>query len=428
MSWGFSEEVDTESFRISRGEFAKADSLSDFDVVFIDPGGIDQLWTDHLRPQSDGKFRTNPEDDRGLARGMENLFRARREEVVNLLEKAGGTIFCKLRKPGRELTVLKRDEKEEFNRYSWLPDPEKELIKGGRAIENRQGKRLSLREISSPAVTLLNDFKETVSYEAVLSNEKTSDSQSFEIFATTPTGNVASLSIDRGDGSIVFLPAGVELEVSGERKLLEVAEKVVRGGGYFSPSWLDKYNLPAEKDIRNELEKIDREVSRLQKQKQEETKELRDIDVLKGLLSSRTNYELKSSLSRALEVAGFDVEEGGSGIDLIVTDSEKVNLAITVGANAEAPVDLDPYHRLVRGINELKIFENKDPQGVVVVNGFGAEDPAGRGDQLEEELLEGCNLYGFTVLTAEEIFGRIKEIKKGSVGSREGLIKLFENG
>ncbi|MFB6215069.1 MAG: hypothetical protein ABEI54_04285, partial [Candidatus Bipolaricaulia bacterium] len=127
-------------------------------------------------------------------------------------------------------------------------------------------------------------------------------------------------------------------------------------------------------------------------------------------------------------VAGFDVEKGCSGIDLMITDSDEVSLAITVGASSEGPVDLDPYHRLVKGINELKIFENKDPQGVVVVNGYGAEDPADRENQAEEELLEGCNLYGFTVLTAERIFERIKEIKKGKVGSRDGLIELFKNG
>lgn len=428
MGWGFSEETDFDSARITRGKFSEADSLSDFDLVFIDPGEIDQLWTGPLTPQPDGRFRTNSEEDGGLARGLRNLMKARRKEVVNLLEKAGGVIFCKLRKPGRELTVLKREEEEEFNRYSWLPDIERELFRGGRAIETRKGTRLSLREISSPVVTLLNDFQESISYEAVLPEQSLSDVQTYEVFGSTPSGDVVSLGFVRGEGSLVFLPAKLELEESDEEKLLEVGEKVMMGGVYYRPSWLDKYRLPAENDIRNELKEIDREISRLQDQKTEKTEELRDLDLLKGLLSSRTNYELKVSLFRALDVAGFDVDDGDSGIDLLITDSEEVNLAITVGADPESSVGLDPYHRLVQGINELKIFENKDPQGVVVVNGFGTEDPADRGDQLEEELLEGCNLYGFTVVTAEELFERIKKIKKGKVGSRGALIELFENG
>ncbi|MBS3736245.1 MAG: hypothetical protein V5A81_01245 [Candidatus Bipolaricaulota bacterium] len=417
-----------DSVRVTRGDFAKADSLSDFDLVFIDPDGIDRLWTAHLRPQSDGKFRTNPKEDGGLANGLRNLMRARREELINLLERAGGAIFCKLRKPGRELTVLTKDEEKEFNRYTWLPETERELFRGGRAIETRKGKRLSPREISSPVVKFINDFRESISYESVLKNQSLTEVQRSEVFASTPIGDVVSFGFVRGEGSLVFLPAGMELKSSGEQELVKAAEKVVRGGGYYSPSWLDNYCLPSEKDIRNELKELDREISRLKKQREEKTEDLRDIDDLKGLLTSRTNHELKSSLSRALEVAGFDVEEDSSGIDLMISDTGEVNLAITVGVNPEAPVDLDPYHRLVQGINELKIFENKDPQGVVVVNGFGTKDPADRESQAEEELLEGCGLYGFTVLTAEEIFERIKEIKKGKVGSREGLIELFQNG
>lgn len=416
------------SVRITRGRFAKADSLSDFDLVFIDPAEIDQLWTGPLTPQSDGKFRTNPEEDGGLSRGLRKLMKARRKEVINLLEQTGGAIFCKLRKPGRKLTVLTKDKEEEFNRYSWLPETEGEFFRGGRDIKTRKGTRMSLREISSPIVTLLNDFLEDISYEALLPKGSLSDMQTSEVFASTRTGSLVSFGFVRGEGSLVFLPARMGLEESDEEKLIEAAQKVVMGGGYYSPSWLDNYCLPAEKDIRSELEEIDKEVSRLQNQKVEKTEELRDIDLLKGLLSSRTNYDLKSSLSRALAVAGFDVEDGCSGIDLLVTGSEDVKLAIAVGADPEGPVDLGPYHRLVQGINELKIFENKDPKGVVVVNGFGAENPANRGDQFEEELLEGCNLYGFTVVTAKEIFERMKEIKKGKVGSREALIELFENG
>lgn len=417
-----------DSFRVTRGDFAKADSLSDFDLVFIDPEGIERLWTSHLRPQSDGKFRTNPKEDGGLANGLSNLIGVRREELINLLEKAGGAVFCKLRKPGRELTVLTKDEEQEFNRYSWLPETEMELFRYGGAIETRKGKRLTVSKISSPVIKFINDFRESISYESVLKNQSLAEVQCSEVFARTPTGDIASFGFERGEGSLVFLPARMELEESGEQELVKAAEKVVKGGGYYSPPWLDNYCLPSEKDIRNELKEIDQEVSRLEKRREEKTKDLRDIDDLKGLLSSRTNHELKSSLSLALEVAGFDVEEDCSGIDLMISDSEEVNLAITVGANPEAPVDLDPYHRMVKGINELKIFENKDPQGVVVVNGFGTEDPADRENQAEEELLEGCNLYGFTVLTAKEIFERIKEIKKGKVGSREGLIELFQNG
>ncbi|MFB6214699.1 MAG: hypothetical protein ABEI54_02415, partial [Candidatus Bipolaricaulia bacterium] len=245
-----------DSIQVTRGDFAKADSLSDFDLVFIDPEGIDRLWTAHLTPQSDGKFRTNPKEDGGLANGLRNLMRARREELINLLEQAGGAIFCKLRKSGRELTVLTKDKEEVFNRYTWLPESEVKLFRSGQAVETRKGKRLSLRGISSPVIKFLSDFRESISYESVLKNQSLADVQTSGIFASTPTGAIASFGIVHGKGSLVFLPAGMELEVSGEEELVKAAEKVVRGGGYYSPSWLDNYCLPSEKDIRNQLKDI----------------------------------------------------------------------------------------------------------------------------------------------------------------------------
>ncbi|MFB6291551.1 MAG: hypothetical protein ABEJ25_07505 [Candidatus Bipolaricaulia bacterium] len=428
MGWGLSEEIELDKVRVTKGEFAKSDSISDFNLVFLDPEGIELLWTDHLTPQSDGRFRTNPNQDGGLANGLDNLLQARREEVVQLLERVGGVIFCKLRKPGRGLSVLTGDEEKLVNRYSWLPDKERKTFRSGRIIEPRKGTHLAPVDMSTPVVSFLKEFREEVSYEAVFSEEGLSERQSFEVLARTPSDDIASLGFTRGKGNFVFLPARMDLGDAGVQKLVETAKKVMMGGAYYRPSWLDEYTVPAEEDIREELKEIDREVSRLKKQKKKKTEKLGEIDQLKGLLSSRTDSELKESLSRALEVAGFDVEEGCAGIDLIVSDSEEVNLAITVGAHPDALVGLDPYHRLVEGINELKIFENKDPQGVVVVNGFGSKNPDSRGDQLKEELLKGCNLYGFTVVTADKIFERIKEIKKGKVGSREGLIDLFETG
>lgn len=408
--------------------FSKSDSLSDFDVIFLDPKDISQLWSDHLRPKSDGKFRTNPEEDGGLSRGLQNLLSARREEAIHLTERSGGVIFCKLRKPGNGLTLMTREGERELTIYSWLPNPEEELLQGGASVKTRKGSKVRPRKIATPVADFLRRSRDSLSYEAVLTAESFPEGGNFEPLARTEADEVAAFSSARGSGSMVFLPSGMNLDLAGEEDLVKTAEKVVSGGGYYRPSWLDDYGFSEERDIRAELEDIDRKISELKERKEEKTKELKDLDFLKGLLSARTDYELKLSLMRALQASGFDVEEGNSGIDIMVSDSQDVNLAITVGADPESPVGLEPYHKLVKGINELKIYENEDPQGVVVLNGYAVSPPDEREDQLSEELVEGCNLYGFTVLTAEEVFEMIKEIVKGKVGSRENLIELFENG
>jgi hypothetical protein len=353
---------------------------------------------------------------------------ARREEAVHLTERSGGVIFCKLRKPVNGLTLVTREGEMELTIYSWLPNPEEELLQGGASVKTRKGNKIHPRKIATPVADFLRRYRDNLSYEAVLTAESLPEGDNFEPLARTEAEEVAAFSSARGGGSIVFLPSDMNLDLSGEEDLVRTAEKIISGGSYYRPSWLDDYGFSEERDIRAELEDIDRKISELKELKEEKTEELKDLDFLKGLLSARTTYELKLNLKRALQASGFDVGEGNSGIDIMVSDSQGLNLAIAVGADPESPVGLEPYHKLVKGINELKIYENEDPQGVVVLNGYAVSPPDERKDQLTGELVEGCSLYGFTVLTAEDIFEKVKEIVQGKVGSRKNLIDLFENG
>ena len=410
--------------KVEEEDFASGDSFYDYDAVFLDPGKISSLWTDHLRPRGDGSFKSNPREDGGLSRGLENLIRARGEEVEELLSK-NGSVFCKLRKPGKELTVVKNDENESIDSYSWLPvskDLHTALIE---RVKNRKGERMEIKKKETQLGNFLDSYSESISYSATLSGNPKLDHSALEPIAVTPTGDLASFALNANAGNIYFLPAEMELDQTLLDEFIEVALSLFGFKFHGGPSWLDEYSLNEEKALRSEVEEIEAEISELSHQKEEKREELNTVASFKRLLAAKSKFELKSVLRRVLNGLGFETELANSGIDILVSSPEGESFALKTGVNLAGPIGLEPYHELVRGINDLKIYENDDPQGVLVVNGYSDSDPAERPDQVKDELLNGCNLYGFTVVTSAELF----DVIKGD-GTREekaaAVKKLFD--
>lgn len=428
LGWGLPEIEEPEYIRIVREGFSKAGSFYDFDAVFVDPAKVSSLWEDYLRPRGDGTFRTNPEEDGGLARGLTHLMTARREETKNLLEKTGGSVFCKLQRPGQPLRVISREEEKEIDVYSWLPRFDGNRLLSSKLLADRRGKVFEVQRGFSPVASILRDYKDKISYEAVLKKQEAPAELDLVPLAVTPTGDYSAFLFSYKKGNIIFLPAGLHIEKPGILELLENTRTFLSRENFFRPPWLDRYQIPGEGKLRQEISEIDEELAELEKDRESKAKELKAVGSLKGLVSARTDMELERSLSRALKELGFEPKEGRSGIDLTLSPDEDTSFAVKVGAGPDGPVGLKPYRELVRGINDLKIFENEDPQGVVVVNGYAEKDPEKREGQIDEELESGCNLYGFRLVTAEEIFKTVSGAKEGRGSPREELIDLFQNG
>lgn len=426
IGWGLNKTEDVESVEVDEDNFASASSFYDYDAVFLDPAELSSLWTDHLRPQGDGSFRSNPREDGGLTRGLQNLMRARQEEVEELLNK-NSSVFCKLRKPGKELTVVKNGENESIGSYSWLPTTEGLIDPVSKGIKKRKGKRLKITKKNSPLGAFLDSYREVISYRAVFNRDIKMSDVRVESIAVTPSDELAGFALNVNGGNIYFLPAEMNLDQSGEQELLEAAGDLFGFQLYEGPRWLDEYKLEEEKSLRSEYEETKENIAELRQKKEEKLEDLKAVSSYKRLLSAGSEFELKAVLGRVLDDLGFGTDQANSGIDILVSSPEDDSFAVKVGVNHDGPLGLEPYHELVRGINDLKIYENDDPQGVLVVNGYSGSDPAERPEQIKDELLSGCNLYGFTVITSTELF----EVLKGKRSLKEkaaAVEKLFEQG
>lgn len=352
---------------------------------------------------------------------------ARRKEVEDLLSDNGGVVFCKLRRVRKSLSVITRDDEREINIYSWLPRFGGEQFFGSTHLANRKGSRLNTRKSLSPLNSFVQDCSDKFSYEAVLQREQISSELDITPLAKTPTEDFAAFFLPCKAGHLIFLPARMDLDKSARLELLERTRTLLDKVSFSNPSWLDRYQVPEEEELSQQLEEINRDIAELEDVRATTSRELESVKSFKWLLSARTDAELEASLRGALGELGFEPEEACSGIDLLLSLSEDTSFAIKVGANPDGPVGLGPYRELVQGINDLKIFENKDPQGVVIVNGYAEEVPDSRENQTEEELESGCNLYGFTLVTAQEIYETIEKAKKVQGSPREKLIDLLQN-
>jgi len=333
--------------------------------------------------------------------------RARREEIGELLSK-NGSVFCKLRKPGRKLTVVKNDENETIGSYSWLPISEDLYPALVERMKNRKGERVVVKRKETQVGNFLDSYSEHISYSATLSGNPQLDHSALEPIAVTPSGDLVSFVLNANAGNIYFLPAEMALDQTLLGELIEVALSLFGFKFHGGPSWLDKYSLDEEKVLRSEVEEIEAEMSELNRQKEKKREELNTVAGFKRLLAVKSKFELTSVLRSTLTELGFRTETANSGIDILVSSTEGESFALKAGVNRDGPIGLEPYHELVRGINDLKIYENDDPQGVLVVSGYSDSDPAERPDQVKDELLNGCNLYGFTVVTSTELFDAIK--------------------
>ena len=419
-------EAEPDSVAVTDSGLARADSLSSYDVLFLDPLETNKLWLEHLHPQSDGSYRTNPSEDGGLARGLDNLLETRREELLELFNRAGGTVFCKLRGFGRELEVVEKETSRRVTKYSWFPEVSTEPLLTPSKVLRRKGRGDNVNCNKSPIGAFLEKYPEDVRYEAVLGGETSPKKDHLEVYARTESGQIVSFGLFPGKGNLFFLPAGIEVEGEGEGALLKLAHKLAVGEISKRPEWLEKYKLPGESKVSSEISSIRQDIQELEKEVAEKESELDRYREIKSLLFADTDRALRESLKKALTCFGFETKEGEPCIDLALAISDGKNFAIKVSANPSGPVGLEPYHQLVRGIDELKIYENEDPRGLLVANGFAREDPGNRGEEITDELAEGCNLYGFTIITAIEIYERIKQASRTDEAVKESLIRLFE--
>ncbi|GEM_PF-2017419 len=430
LGWNIEEELGKYVSKVQSANLYDPQLFYSHDVILIDPNIVSKLWVEQLHPQQDGSYATSPSKDRGFSRGLQNLLRTRQVELESFLTSASPIILCRFRDNSNSLQIINGENAQYLHKYSWLPKQVlNDLFHEGN-IDNQKGNKLKLTAASSPVSRYLENQKEHVCYEAAFIDLHTEEkSIDFSPIAETPKDNTAALEITVSKSKIFFVPSlrGIKSEVQANT-LNKLITELMTDLSYLKPNWVksSQYSLKGEGDLDEKIREAGKEIANYQEQKKSYESKRQDLTHYKRLLYARDNNELKKTLKKTLASFDYSVDFPHSDIDMYVCSQKDNCYAINVGAEANDNIGLEPYHRLVKGINELKIFENDDPQGVLVVNGFAAETPDSRDNQITDELKRACNLYGFTILTTEVIFQTIKESLSENNLDSTNLDLLFE--
>ncbi len=430
LGWGLEEGLEEYAPVVDGADFHNSPRLYDYDAVLIDPKGLNKLWEDHLRPGADGTYSTSPETDRGLSRGLENLLGTRRREVDSLLNGESGIILVRLRKPASKLEIVDGDRSKQVHRYSWLPGEWARGLFSENNVNRHSGNKFVLETGNKPAEYYLDRNREYVNCEATVQLRGPADERDEIIpVARTVTGELIAFELVIGEGRIIFLPPldGIVPEEESERIYDLIESSLSPPHRTQSPEWAEKgsYRFEGEDEVREKVAKLDEEILSLEERKRKLEEEVKDYQLFRSLLYAGSRFELGNLLSEVLDRVGFKVQEVNSAIDVYACREGDDCFAIALDSSRDGKIGLDPYHRLVRGIDEFRIFENEDPQGVLLVNGYADREPENRGQQFTEELEQGCNLYGFTLITAAELFRRIKAGEEGDSSIKGTIAELF---
>jgi hypothetical protein len=259
-------------------------SLTDFDVVIIDPKGFSSIWTTpaslgKINRDTAGIYFTDARSDHGIGMQIFNIFSKRREEIKKLLSVSQGIVICYLRSSEDILNITHalygNVTREVLNIYSWLPQFDLERIEAGIIFYEhfpkninfigRVGKEIPFIEQSHPFSKYFYAFKNQIHFECIIEPLKKMR-KLLKAIAGNKVKEIISCEINIGRGKIIFIPPTISTDLKKETGvLLDCIEGVFEHGIETPPPpWIIKYSLPNENKNVAKLEQLNKKISGFQ--------------------------------------------------------------------------------------------------------------------------------------------------------------------
>lgn len=211
-------------------------------------------------------------------------------------------------------------------------------------------------------------------------------------------------------------------------------DEAVRTDGNLTtaPDWVsqDKYVLPKEQKMRDELLVIEGNLERLQRQKEQCQQNIIDESVLKRLVYE-TGKPLEIAVRSALELIGFTAshyEDSNSEFDVIFESKEGRFLGEIEGKDSKA-INLDKIRQLKTNIDED--FGREDvsepAKGVLIGNACRLTDPDERGDFFTDKCVTTAQRSEIALIRTDHLFEVAKYLsnksdKRYAVACRKAIL------
>lgn len=401
-----------------------APSYFDYDALFIDPASI---TAQAMRLQEegadfeahDGRPIVNAPGSATVVSAGEQ-FQRRTEETRRLLE-AGGAVIVVARP-----NVVQGGVRgfEGLDRYHWLPAP------AGMAwsppfVVAAEGKTIRVAAEDHPLAPLLREFRRDLRYRAVFDERQAAFARSGRVLGTGGSGAPIAVEFSLLGGRVVFVPALPEEGAGNIRSdlangVVDIAKALLRSAVPAEPPyWARSIAVPG-------IEEVEAELTEAEAAAKEATARLAPIRERHGRLAAYRQLvtEDGAAFTRGVEDAllllGFaPAHEAG---EPLAVESEGRCAFVECEGSREAVVEW-PYVRLQRRLEQRLLQAGDQLKGIVVVNGWRGNEPAGREAQFTEQLRIACENYRYCLLTGETVLAMAN---RALAGAGEGELAGFQ--
>lgn len=417
---------------IETATFYESPSFSDYDVLIIDPQLIPSAWIGKVQPELDGSLWTYSNTDHGFSKGLKEIMNNRGHETRLLLERTGGIVICFFRYRDTILNVrpsaYHEENASELSKYSWIPlqfGKGRPQLSSYFSHKQRIGKEIGEINRGNPFSQYLLVLRDEVYFEAVINDEKVLFFST--IIAKNKGGEVIALEIPFGKGKFIFIPLFKGTTDIG--KVSGILIDCIKKSLHFTspltkPIWLKSYILPGEKDLLEETERLEIEISKIMAEKEKLQKKEEEFGWLKSLLYETGKYSLEPSVRKAFRIIGFAVKEPDEyeeDYDLFAIEGE-ISIIGEIEGSTKI-VDVWKYRQLLDYVEDLK-SKGKKCKGVLIGNGLLEIDPSLRGEQFSEHAIEGCDRQKFCRMTTYELYKTVDAVL--SDPQNQGLKNLIK--
>ncbi len=342
----------------NRTNFADAETFFDFDVIIIEPPELSSLIENEVSKTSEG-----PKIEEYDYNSIKNLWNKRKYEINTFLENNGILIVllaqsqCVYSLYHTGQGFAQKCENHWLDNYGWLPVHF--------SVNNGEGNGYKITNDSHPFTEYIK--RGNVRWQAYLDYF-----DDLNVFAEIVKNKIIGATVNLKNGKIIFLPT---LQEKNDELLLGCVENSFETYSETpSPDWISEFILPREKEVGQEIEKIQKESDKIKEQEEIVKGKLKEITKFKKLLYETGKYQLEPVVRDVFRLLGFTVyddykPEPTSNIEIDAMIECKYGKAILEIKGTEKSIVLDHFTQLTnKTVDDLKIT-NEHKKGILIGNG-----------------------------------------------------------
>lgn len=396
--------IENEFPDIETTDFSGDVSLTDFDIVIVDPTHVVSSF-----PKSEIDSNNKRYIGGQNAHSVLDVIERRRSEILALLNK--GRLIVTFLDPLFDARLISQgfNSPIQISNYSWLPDDNRKrfvnrLIKG-------TGTGLKLVQKDHLFSPYFSAFQKDLSFDAYVDIQVSSFDLG-DVFISNSTDLALGFSFNISNGIVVFLPR-FKFSDENNRKfigvLLQIAKKYFGADAKTPPpDWINSFKIPGTDALQERINEMQFKITDLEEQKSDIVGKINELDEFKFLLYEQ-GHGLEMKTIDALRLMGFRAETViGENTDFdVVLEAEEGRAIAEIEGKDDSSIHKGKIDQLLSAVNQDAEKTGVFAKGILIGNHFRLKPIEERGKPFTETVLRLAKQYHYALLTTSELYNAV---------------------